>query len=114
MRFPASIISVLATLLALPTWTVTTRSHPDGFIGYFARVLSSDPRIYEPSKLLPPIVVSIEIGVVMCFRRRFRRRGRARIRCGGWYRGGSHGALPPVLNRGQYAFSVGHGRIGFD
>lgn len=91
-----------------------TGSHLDGFIGHFTRVRSSDPRIHEPPELLPPIVVSIEMGVFVRLRWRFRGRGRARIRCRSWYGGGIHGTLPPVLNRGQYVFPVGHEQIGFD
>ena len=112
--FPASIDSVLHLPLAPPEWAMTKTGgqdpHLDCFIGRLARVRSGDPRVHKPPKLLPPVVIFIEVGVVMRHRDELHGRRHARTLWRSWHRRGRYGALPPILDRSQYALSVGHGR----
>lgn len=107
MMFSASINNVFDMYISPSCtdddWSWRTGSHLDSFICYFARVRSGDPRIHEPPKLLPPVMVFIELGIrgdehAWIRYRRGRRRGR------------SDGLSPTVLNRSQYRFSVAHER----
>ena len=68
--FVASIPNVCDSAMSpLSTRTTTDTSgqdpHLDRLIGNLSGVRSSDPRVHEPPKLLPPIMIFIEIGIVV-------------------------------------------------
>lgn len=92
----------------------TAEPHLDSLISHFMRVWSRYPRIHESPKLLPPFVVFIKMRVVVRLGDRLRRRGCARIRRRSWHGRGRCGAVPSILDRSQYAFSVGHEWMGGD
>ena len=85
MMFVASIPNVYNNAISPPSTQAATNPggqspHLYRLIGNLSGVRSSDSGVHEPPKVLPPIMVFIEIRIVVGPGDGLRRRGRARVR----------------------------------